>query len=110
MPLKDKEAAKKYHREYHKKWYQDNKAAQIKKQKRLRHERKQWLTEYKLEKGCSKCGFNDHSVALDFHHIKGKKEANLSVMANLYGLDKIKKEVRKCTVLCKNCHAIEHAQ
>lgn len=108
MPLKDKEKAKEYHREYHKKWYQKNKKKQMENQKQLRANRRKWIREYKSKRGCCKCGYNNNPVALDLHHHEDNKEEKIALMCNLYGLEKIKKEVSKCIVVCRNCHAIIH--
>lgn len=59
---------------------------------------------------CSKCGYNEYPVALDFHHLN-PKEKDTSVarmLANNYTLDKIMDEINKCICLCANCHRIFH--
>ena len=65
-------------------------------------EKRQYINEYKLSKGCKVCGYNKCVSALDFHHDNGEKEFNISRCSNL---EKIKIEIMKCAVLCKNCHA-----
>ena len=58
-------------------------------------------------KKCQRCGISSLPFSsFDFHHIKGSKEANISQMLNK-GLtfDKIKKELDKCIILCRNCHS-----
>lgn len=59
--------------------------------------------------GCSVCGYKNMGVALDFHHVIGEK---FDAVANLtHGPREIlKEEMRKCIVLCANCHAIETAE
>ncbi|MBA7560448.1 hypothetical protein ES695_17890 [Candidatus Atribacteria bacterium 1244-E10-H5-B2] len=64
-----------------------------------------YLILYKRIKGCQFCGYKKCTSALDFHHIGGGKEFNISQSSNL---EKIKEEVEKCAVLCKNCHAELH--
>ena len=108
MPIKDPEKRREYHKRYHKKWYQKNKKKQIENQAELRKERRAWIRDYKASKGCSRCGYNDNPVALDLHHDKGDKEDKISTMCHLYGLERIKKEIKKCVVVCRNCHAIIH--
>jgi len=63
---------------------------------------------------CEVCGFDGHPKALDFHHI--------SVDEKLFGIGKfingrqctegnrmiVLEEIKKCRVLCANCHRIEH--
>lgn len=58
--------------------------------------------------GCYCCGETDYSC-LDFHHTS-KKEFNIADMVNRgFALDKILKEVDKCSILCSNCHRKLHA-
>lgn len=58
-----------------------------------------------------RCGYNEHEAALQFHHKDpSKKEFSISKV-NLnenFTFDKMKEEVDKCSLLCANCHAIEH--
>lgn len=61
------------------------------------------LVGYLLAHPC-KCGEKD-PVVLDFDHVVGKKIANVSHMvSNGSGWNRIEKEIRKCQVLCANCH------
>ena len=59
---------------------------------------------------CEICGYNKNISALDFHHIDPKnKEFQLDIrhLSNT-SLDKIKKELDKCQLLCANCHRETH--
>lgn len=48
-------------------------------------------------------------VALDLHHISPEeKDMHPSGMAS-YSTDNLRKEIRKCVVLCSNCHRKLHA-
>jgi hypothetical protein len=65
--------------------------------------------EYKKTLKCSRCGFNEHPSALDFHHIEDNKEFDIGKMAGHgYSFKRIKEEIDKCIVLCANCHRIHH--
>ena len=71
--------------------------------KRRRH----WLTKYKLHRGCERCGYNAHGCALHFDHIdpsKKKDQVSLIIKGTIKNLIL---EVRKCRVLCANCHAVK---
>lgn len=58
---------------------------------------------------CAKCGWSGNQAALQFHHKDAKvKEFIIGSVANK-SWDSIKLEVRKCLLLCANCHAIEHS-
>ena len=54
---------------------------------------------------CSKCG-NDNIFVLSFHHFDSK---TFAVSQNLNGRwSSIEKEIKKCILLCENCHKEEH--
>lgn len=56
---------------------------------------------------CNRCGFK-HLAALDFHHLDPtEKEFRVSDMISM-SWEIVEKEILKCELLCKNCHAIEH--
>ena len=88
-PKKQKEACKKY--------------------KRRRHD---WLEEYKGTLACELCGYHKHTAALEFHHRNPKeKTRNVSRMMNQNASQAdVMKEIRKCMVVCSNCHAIIHSE
>jgi len=58
---------------------------------------------------CAKCGYNKCARALSFHH-KDPKKKDFSLSA--YGLTrswkKIQAEIKKCVLLCANCHMEVH--
>ncbi|OGI71518.1 hypothetical protein A3B84_02710 [Candidatus Nomurabacteria bacterium RIFCSPHIGHO2_02_FULL_35_13] len=60
-----------------------------------------------LGKKCKECGWHGNQAALQFHHLKGK-DFTIGNVANK-SWDSIKKEVKKCILLCVNCHAIKHS-
>lgn len=70
-------------------------------------ENRKYIINYKLSKGCSVCGYNKYASALDFHHNNGNKEFSISQF-NTHSLKRIKIEIDKCKVLCRNCHAELH--
>lgn len=86
------------------KWYHNNK--EYLKAYRLRVKMK--LIEYKGGK-CQKCGFDKPIPRVyDFHHRDPKtKEFTISGQKTV-GFEKLKKEVNKCDMLCRNCHAEVH--
>lgn len=70
-----------------------------------RRRRTYWLNKYKEHEGCCHCGYDENGVALQFHHLD-EKTLNISD-ARSASLKKLFNEIRKCVVMCANCHAIE---
>lgn len=58
---------------------------------------------------CTRCGFQGHQSAFDFHHADGDKDFNIGDVANK-SWKVLKKELAKCELLCANCHRIEHSK
>lgn len=69
--------------------------------------RKQDAVDYKGGK-CERCGYSKSLRALDFHHKDpSQKDFNIQERRSS-NLGKIKSELDKCLLLCKNCHYEEH--
>lgn len=104
MPFKDIEKRK----EYRRKWYANNKESEKAYIKKRKLKLKKWFQKYKEKLSCSNCGEN-HPSTIEFHHRFNDKEKNVSLMVNDgYSVSKIMKEVRKCDILCANCHRKVH--
>ena len=59
---------------------------------------------------CQICGYNKSQNALEFHHIN-PEEKDFQISKRMgYKIDDLKKEVDKCALLCKNCHAEVHGK
>ena len=73
------------------------------------YERKEIIDDYKSQLGCAKCG-DTRPYCLDFHHRdptqKNTKINRLS--SSNKSIDKIMEEIKKCEVLCANCHREFH--
>jgi hypothetical protein len=68
---------------------------------------KAYVDNYKMNKGCSRCGFNEHPVALEFNHIEpSQKVKTVSQLVKKGVIKNIKAEIEKCHILCSNCHRI----
>ena len=64
----------------------------------------------KLRYGCKKCGYKKCATSLHFDHVDPKqKQQTISQMVGGYAMKAIKKEMRKCRILCANCHG-EHTE
>lgn len=59
---------------------------------------------------CASCGYNKCTAALTFHHLDpSKKEFGIGkIRANSKSWNEIVKELRKCIMLCSNCHLEHH--
>ena len=55
---------------------------------------------------CEKCGISGHYSIFDFHH-KHNKDMGIAKL-KLKKWDTIKEELDKCSLLCANCHRLEH--
>jgi hypothetical protein len=68
-----------------------------------------WFNRYKRTLTCNSCGAA-HPACLQFHHIDSRNK--YSEVGNLVykvtNIDKLKREIDKCEVLCANCHAKRH--
>jgi hypothetical protein len=84
--------------------------------------RKSIIDKYKISVGCYVCGYNKHPSALCFHHLDGhekhedikngySKRSSAGGMFRLYSkkytTEDIINEIRKCRIVCSNCH-MEH--
>jgi hypothetical protein len=104
MPHKDPEAARAWRRE----WWSQSPEMREKQNARTRAMRSKindMLREHKLAVGCADCGFRTHHAALEFHHVGDDKEINLSFAKSI---TQAEREMKKCQVLCSNCHRIRH--
>ena len=108
MPYKDPAVRKLKHAEYSKKHYEENKVSEkIRLAKTKKERRAEWIA-FKATLRCQKCG-EDHPATFDFHHVNPEeKENDLSTLINSGLFAKAHKELKKCIVLCSNCHRIHH--
>jgi len=109
MAFKDDEERRAYFREYNKGWYQRHREKILEKRKKRHQEIIEWFRRYKSTLYCMDCGEN-HPACLHFHHRKDedKKFTIASVVSRANSLRQIINEIKKCDVLCANCHAIRH--
>jgi len=69
---------------------------------KVRHTR---IKKYKDDLGakCALCGYSQNYASLDFHHLRDKRfPVNTSAMQK--PLELIEEEIKKCVLLCRNCH------
>lgn len=91
------------------KFYNKNKQREIERVQIRRDILIKWIIELKSSLKCEVCG-ETFIYCLEFHHPDFKaKEMNISNMAHRgWSKERILKEIKKCIVLCANCHRKEH--
>ena len=97
-------------REYHREYYRNNVEKYLAKNRKHKKKKRQWVSEFKQSVGCEICG-ETCSACLEFHHNEpSKKEANIAMLCNsAASWKRLEAEIKKCTVLCANCHKKLHA-
>lgn len=71
---------------------------------RRRREIKRLLVQFAGGK-CVKCGYNKCVGALEFHHKDpSQKDFGIAELMHKNALEKLKEEVKKCDLICANCH------
>lgn len=112
--ISPKTLSKEYHKSYGAKHYAANKElykSRARTNTPLYIERnREYVRNIKLASGCVKCGYNEHHVCLDFHHLDSEdKDDNVARLVNsASSIKRIDKEIAKCIILCANCHRLEH--
>jgi len=109
MPYRDKERRMEHQREYQRGWFQQNKEKLAERREQDKLEILNWFRRYKSTLHCEDCGIS-HPAVLQFHH-RNKAEKKMAVSAlvsRASSLKQITNEIKKCDVLCANCHAKRH--
>jgi hypothetical protein len=84
------------------------KARESRRKSSLKRARKyrDYLNRYKLERGCECCGYKAHFAALELDHIDPSTKLFDLSRGRDHPWDKFLAELKKCRVLCANCHKI----
>ena len=110
---KAREYSRKYNQEnqeYYRKYYQENREKKRKYYQERYQRRYLWFNAWKTNKGCSVCGYNKYSGSLDMHHVDNNKEFGIGGAASCMAFKRLWNEMKKCIVICKNCHYELHAK
>lgn len=109
MPFKDKEEAKRYMKEYRSRMTQKQRKQQSEKVQERKRKVRAWVRDYKSTLKCEHCG-EDEECCLEFHHRDPSKKDFIIAKGwqKGYSIERIKKELDKCSCLCANCHRKEH--
>lgn len=89
-------------REYARLYYHRNKKKAKATMARLRANG-QSITRAAKNKPCADCGKRYPYYVMDFDHVRGRKVNKVSGMVT-YNTEKLRAEIRKCDVVCANCH------
>lgn len=94
---------------YYKNYYEscDKEKARLKvRNEAVRQEIKDYIRKLK-DVPCMDCGNRYPYYVMDFDHRNPKeKEFKIAQMVNSGNLSKVKSEIKKCDVVCANCHRI----
>lgn len=108
MPTKCKEKQA----SYSKKYYEKNKALVMQRARawtvEARGRMRRFAARYKKWVGCSRCGYKKYHGSLHFHHLSHKDDAISNLIHKGVSIERLKREIKKCVVLCANCHHEEH--
>ena len=72
----------------------------------VRKRAKEYLDHIRNSSACSSCGDKDHPWRLDFHHVDPKQK--IKKVTGCQTIKTIQKEMKKCVLLCANCHRDHH--
>jgi hypothetical protein len=103
----DREKLRRRQKKANNKFYAKNSKKIFERKRDSRKEKKLWLMSL-LGGKCSKCGYNKCEAALEFHHIGKDKEGDISHIIKDGSRQKALKEIKKCVLLCANCHREAH--
>jgi len=97
--LRQRDAFKRYYKKHSKKVFERKKKKRIEKKSEL----------ILLMGGkCNICGYNKCEAALEFHHKTSNKEGNIAHIIKNRSKEKALKEIKKCILVCANCHRELH--
>ena len=90
--------------------YTDRRQYLIRAVHKRRKKIRQMAVEYKGGK-CEQCGYDRCIEALEFHHLdSSKKDFNVSQRGYTRSWKRVVEELKKCIMLCANCHRELHAR
>ena len=92
-----------------KRYYDKHKKSVYERKNSRRRNLKQEIVN-KLGGKCSKCDYDRCLAAIEFHHPGKNKEGNVSTLIKNDSRTKLLKEVKKCIILCANCHRELHSK
>lgn len=96
---------------YAKQHYLQNKEKYAARDKRRKDKLRKFVRRYKMLSTvvCLDCG-ESRWQCLEFHHRNPKEKSDMIVqmITDRVTIEKLKEEIKKCDVLCANCHRVRH--
>lgn len=116
MPRKNREERRELHKEYMKKYladplrYETHKRRVAARNAKLRHESLEYISLLKSKNKCVVCE-EDTPCCLDFHHLNpAEKIFEIGCVGRQRpSIQKLKDEIAKCVLICRNCHSKLHS-
>ena len=87
-----------------KKWNEQNQDKRRAYWRKYAKARREWLAGQK-DKPCADCRKKYPTVCMQFDHVRGKKLFCIAVRWS-GSIERLKREIAKCEVVCANCHAV----
>ena len=88
--------------------YKENPAPFMKRNKKRVEKCMQYIVDYLQKHPCVDCG-ESNIIVLEFDHLpQYEKTTEVTKLAH-WGIKKVIKEIKKCEVVCANCHKIRTA-
>lgn len=98
----DRKAASKRH-------YEANKSKYLERNQKYRKLIQEFVRNIKEQSCCVDCGKNYPYYVMDFDHL-GEKKDIVNFLGATGRIGALKKEIKKCEVVCANCHRIRSHQ
>jgi len=78
----------------------------IERNRRKTQENRIFVLNYKKDKCCFICSWNEHTEILQFHHVNPKDKSRMInyLVNHSSSLKTLREEIDKCILLCPNCH------
>lgn len=112
MLYKDAQKRIEYAKKWNSQYYKTHRVKELERAKKRKQAIRILLQKYKETLSCSVCGEN-HAACLEFHH-KNNAKKSFSVSDGIerggFSQDALLSEIKKCIVLCANCHRKLHAR
>jgi hypothetical protein len=75
-------------------------------------QKKEFVKRIKETVGCSNCGKEEPTERMHFHHTDPSTKVDdiNTITKNSYSLEQLKDEIKKCNILCIECHYSHHKE